>query len=1031
MKISVGIVIAILLATMLGETAMCDVLQSNVPRIDTSDAFFEIHNPRLATRDVDMGTVWTYKTRDSIVADFFVNDSTVTVTIQQIYFTGVNVGQFNCMSALPITVAPGDTAAIDFRFGPIAPGLQTAQMMIVTSFDTMQQTIVGAGVLPPYIFHILFPNGGEKLIAGSDTTITWTGPPQVDTIQLEYSIDSGKTWQLITTSATGGAYRWHVPIVVSDLCWVRGTYRDLKHLPNMARGGGGSKSDVAGGIVAAQHDAIYVAGAFTDTAHFGQTEIMSQKGQNFFVAKYNSSGTAISSFRDGDKALEQLPVLATDSRGNLIVGGSFEGYTSTIQGKAVGSGFNSIFLAKYLPGGSPDWVVSAGGDESTSDFFGDPDTHLYSIAVDRQDNIYALGIFDNNLILEGDTLQTLGGSDLYVAKFDSAGILQWIQQYGCPEGDLSGGLAIDSSNNVYVSGSVGANFVFGDTSLSNVDEADLFVAKLTPEGKRVWLNLVGVGPGDFNEISSMCCARSGAIYVAGNIEGKVQCGDTSFTTEDVFYTGFVEKLLPDGSVDWVRHWRGSDENSADAICVDRKENVCVGGAFFRTLDIEGRILISNGTTQSVQNNVIVAKYDSSGISLSADRAGGPERTGGGPMRWSMNIEGVSSMAFDDSNNLYVTGNFLGTGDFGDTTLVSAGSDDVFLWRLNIPLIDTCDAVFSIVTLHVNAIDSIIDFGNVFVGQHRDSLRALTIRNASVLPLIISATREVGAGAADFSTLQGAGPFTLNPGESSLMDLRFAPASVGRSSAQLLFDYAGSGSPVSVILRGIGTGPGSAIVKAGDASGNPGDIVSVPVTLIDTVNINFSGATSVSATLRFNGTLLDPIAPTPRGSLDAGNERSIPVTFPMPPQQPGNILGTLHFRAMLGTDTMTTLHVDNPSSNISTFGVGSSDGTFTLLGTCRQGGVLLYDPNGLVTMKSLRPNPSQDDALVEISTTETGHTTLQLVNALGMIVETLLDGEVAPGTRNVAIPTRSVPTGSYRLILQTPTVRRSMPVIVQR
>ena len=40
---------------------------------------------------------------------------------------------------------------------------------------------------------LTFPNGAESLIAGTDTTITWTNIPESDTVKLDYSIDFGKT----------------------------------------------------------------------------------------------------------------------------------------------------------------------------------------------------------------------------------------------------------------------------------------------------------------------------------------------------------------------------------------------------------------------------------------------------------------------------------------------------------------------------------------------------------------------------------------------------------------------------------------------------------------------------------------------------------------------------------------------------------------------------------------------------------------------------------------------------------------------
>lgn len=66
---------------------------------------------------------------------------------------------------------------------------------------------------------LLQPSQGERLTPGGEYLILWTGISPLDTVQLSYSIDSGKTWQLIVPFATGLAYRWKpIPFTVSESC---------------------------------------------------------------------------------------------------------------------------------------------------------------------------------------------------------------------------------------------------------------------------------------------------------------------------------------------------------------------------------------------------------------------------------------------------------------------------------------------------------------------------------------------------------------------------------------------------------------------------------------------------------------------------------------------------------------------------------------------------------------------------------------------------------------------------------------------
>ena len=66
------------------------------------------------------------------------------------------------------------------------------------------------------------PNGGESLVAGTSQPISWTSSG-VANVKLEYTLDNGGTWTIITssTSASAGAFSWTVPGTTSSLGRVR------------------------------------------------------------------------------------------------------------------------------------------------------------------------------------------------------------------------------------------------------------------------------------------------------------------------------------------------------------------------------------------------------------------------------------------------------------------------------------------------------------------------------------------------------------------------------------------------------------------------------------------------------------------------------------------------------------------------------------------------------------------------------------------------------------------------------------------
>ncbi len=70
---------------------------------------------------------------------------------------------------------------------------------------------------------VKFPNGGQMLVPGQTHPIEWISNG-VENVRLEYSVDSGSTWQVIinTTPAAAETYQWNIPTGIdSPNCLIR------------------------------------------------------------------------------------------------------------------------------------------------------------------------------------------------------------------------------------------------------------------------------------------------------------------------------------------------------------------------------------------------------------------------------------------------------------------------------------------------------------------------------------------------------------------------------------------------------------------------------------------------------------------------------------------------------------------------------------------------------------------------------------------------------------------------------------------
>lgn len=106
------------------------------------------------------------------------------------------------------------------------------------------------------------------------------------------------------------------------------------------------------------------------------------------------------------------------------------------------------------------------------------------------------------------------------------------------------------------------------------------------------------------------------------------------------------------------------------------------------------------------------------------------------------------------------------------------------------------------------VNDIIDFGKVYLGKDKDTIKAATIKNVGTAPIVITKTKHNLPNDKDFKTKNGGGSFTLKPDSIAIMDLNFKPSEIGITNGTLEFYYDGLGSPAIVQLygEGINIGP---------------------------------------------------------------------------------------------------------------------------------------------------------------------------------------------------------------------------------
>jgi len=352
---------------------------------------------------------------------------------------------------------------------------------------------------------------------------------------------------------------------------------------------------------------------------------LSQSASDQYISEWNKTWS--------EYDVEKVTGIGIDSSDNVFIVGNLKGY--------------DIFLLKYNKTGDLMWNKTGGGP---------PYARAYDLVIDSSDNIYIVGeaksdiiiIKYNNLGIEewrtiwGENFDEVGRSialdsegniyivgdsykndlndyDLIFVKFNSSGNYQWHKIWPkiWPSYDvdrLSGrGVAIDSSNNIYILGQCGSCDRF-------------FLLKYNNSGIEEWNRSFLVW--EVHWVSKIIVDSSDKIYILGDKDGH-----------GYPRTMYLLKYNSFGGNEWSFEYFDYGESAlyfpyAEGIAVDSVDNVYVvgwglikfnssGNLIFNTTAISGKLIDIDSEdnlfiTGASGSDVFLKKYkiDANGDSLS-------------------------------------------------------------------------------------------------------------------------------------------------------------------------------------------------------------------------------------------------------------------------------------------------------------------------------------------------------------------------------------------------------------------------------
>ena len=222
-----------------------------------------------------------------------------------------------------------------------------------------------------------------------------------------------------------------------------------------------------------------------------------QGSDDILIAKYNSLGSIQWEVSLGDASPNYVEAITVDGSGNVYVTGS------------TSYGAYQMYVSKLDSSGSVQWTRVLGDGNGTSG---------NAIAVDSSGNAYVTG-----------RCRRSGATDdeLWLVKYDSSGNLQSQVTLGGTSTDRGNGIAIDSSDNVYVAGA---------TNSAGSGNYDYLIVKYNSSDQIEWQRTLGGSSSDQGQ--NIVVDNSGHIYVIGYSDSS-GAGNQDF---------LIAKLPDDGSL---------------------------------------------------------------------------------------------------------------------------------------------------------------------------------------------------------------------------------------------------------------------------------------------------------------------------------------------------------------------------------------------------------------------------------------------------------------------------------------------------
>jgi hypothetical protein len=331
---------------------------------------------------------------------------------------------------------------------------------------------------------------------------------------------------------------------------------------------------------------LLIAQAFSGSYTLGTETVNSRGEQDILLLRRSETGEVQKILHAGSTRDDALNVMAEDSKGNLILAGSF--WTSidfgAFQLNSRPASPRALFLIKVDAEGKLLWSQT---------FEGGTVKEINDLVIDPEDNIFIGGYFDQELQFADTSLFSTAQSSAFYARFRENGELDWCHSFG-ETGNTRATVVEQYAGRKYLLGG------FYDDTLkvanqsfpANTNDEDAFLLSLNTEGQVDWVRKAG---GVFNEIpTGLVVDETGHSYLAGQIVGVLVVNDSlRIESRDGNSDCFLIRYDSLGRADWAKSFGGDQLQLTNDLLYENGQ-IWLNGHFQENLEIDDLRLVARG-----------------------------------------------------------------------------------------------------------------------------------------------------------------------------------------------------------------------------------------------------------------------------------------------------------------------------------------------------------------------------------------------------------------------------------------------------